>query len=285
MGFWSGLFAGPVRCGQVPGSAGKLNQQLHKACQQEEAWSALKFSGSWLCQLCTSEKPVEQHPQTTWHRIITDSGNIHTGLQAQGLCPSPLFFQALWLAKELYLSIVALHALIPTWSFLNGFCTDSPLKAAVVPVAAWCIFSFSLLSVNVWIQHSEQLATLAMSICVLASYWKVSVTVLFFVLESSVYLSRQQSWWLWSHTARPIKGSGKLCMSSGLISCAPSLSKWLEIKAWNSSLNKSIYNTSFTFWNGWQKNIELFHKILLIVWAAPIAYAAPTDKTKYICKH
>lgn len=99
-----------------------------------------------------------------------------------------------------------------------------------------------------------------MSICVLASYWKVAVTVLFFVLESSVHLSRQQSWWLWSHTARPIKGSGKLCMPSGLISCKPSLSKLLEIKAWNSSLNKSIYNTSFTFWNGWQKILNFFTK-------------------------
>ncbi len=36
------------QCGQVPSPAGKWNQHLHKACQQKEASSALKFPGRWL---------------------------------------------------------------------------------------------------------------------------------------------------------------------------------------------------------------------------------------------
>ncbi len=54
------------QCGQVPSPAGKWNQHLHKACQQKEAWSALKFPGRWLCWLWTSENTAEQHQQMTW---------------------------------------------------------------------------------------------------------------------------------------------------------------------------------------------------------------------------
>ncbi len=81
MGFRSGEFAGqsstvtpwslnqllvPWQCGQVPSPAGKWNQHLHKACQQKEAWSALKFPGRWLRWLWTSENTVDQHQQMTW---------------------------------------------------------------------------------------------------------------------------------------------------------------------------------------------------------------------------
>ncbi len=41
------------QCGQVPSPAGKWNQHLHKACQQKEAWSGLKFPGAWLGWLWT----------------------------------------------------------------------------------------------------------------------------------------------------------------------------------------------------------------------------------------
>ncbi len=54
------------QCGQVPSPAGKWNQHLHKACQQKEAWSALKFPGRWLHWLWTSENTVDQHQQMTW---------------------------------------------------------------------------------------------------------------------------------------------------------------------------------------------------------------------------
>ncbi len=52
--------------GRLPSPAGKWNQHLHKACQQKEAWSALKFPGRWLRWLWTSENTVDQHQQMTW---------------------------------------------------------------------------------------------------------------------------------------------------------------------------------------------------------------------------
>ncbi len=81
MGFRSGKFAGQSntvthghwtsfwylwQCGQVPSPAGKWNQDLHKACQQKEAWSALKFPGRWLCWLWTSENTMDQHQKMSW---------------------------------------------------------------------------------------------------------------------------------------------------------------------------------------------------------------------------
>ncbi len=81
IGFRSGEFAGQSstptpwslnqllhlwQCGQVPSPAGKWNQHFHKACQQKEAWSALKFPGRWLRWLWTSENTVDQHQQMTW---------------------------------------------------------------------------------------------------------------------------------------------------------------------------------------------------------------------------
>ncbi len=54
------------QCGQVPSPAGKWNQHLHKACQQKEAWSALKSPGRCLRWLWTSENTEDQHQQMTW---------------------------------------------------------------------------------------------------------------------------------------------------------------------------------------------------------------------------
>ncbi len=51
---------------EIRSPAGKWNQHLHKACQQKEAWSALKCPGRWLCWLWTSENTVDQHQQMTW---------------------------------------------------------------------------------------------------------------------------------------------------------------------------------------------------------------------------
>ncbi len=54
------------QCGQVPSPPGKLNQDLHEACQQKKAWSALKCPGRCLRWLWTSENSVDQHQQMTW---------------------------------------------------------------------------------------------------------------------------------------------------------------------------------------------------------------------------
>ncbi len=103
MGFRSGEFAGQShhghwtsfwylwQCGQVPSPAGKWNQHLHKACQQKEAWSALKFPGRWLRWLWTSENTVDQHQQMTSSPNHHWLWKLHTGLQATWiLCLSTL---------------------------------------------------------------------------------------------------------------------------------------------------------------------------------------------------
>ncbi len=81
MGFRSGEFAGqsstvtpwslnqllvPLAVWAGAKSCWKWNQHLHKAFQQKEAWSALKFPGRWLRWLWTSENAVDQHQQMTW---------------------------------------------------------------------------------------------------------------------------------------------------------------------------------------------------------------------------
>ncbi len=79
MGFRSGEFAGqsstvtpwslnqllvPLAVWAGAKSCWKMNQHLHKACQQKEAWSALKFPGRRLRWLWTHT--VDQHQQMTW---------------------------------------------------------------------------------------------------------------------------------------------------------------------------------------------------------------------------
>ncbi len=82
MGFRSGEFAGQSST-VTPWSLNQLLVHLalwagakscwkmksaspNKACQQKEAWSALKFPGRWLRWLWTSENTVDQHQQMTW---------------------------------------------------------------------------------------------------------------------------------------------------------------------------------------------------------------------------
>ncbi len=82
MGFRSGEFAGqsstvtpwslnqllvPLAVWAGAKSCWKIKSASpYKACQQKEAWSALKFPGRWLCWLWTSENTVDQHQQMTW---------------------------------------------------------------------------------------------------------------------------------------------------------------------------------------------------------------------------
>ncbi len=79
------------QCGQVPSPAGKWNQHLHKACQQKEAWSALKFPGRWLRWLWTQK--TQWTNTSRWHCSPNHHWlwKLHTGLQATWiLCLSTL---------------------------------------------------------------------------------------------------------------------------------------------------------------------------------------------------
>ncbi len=61
----------------MPSPAEKLNQYLHKACQQKEAWSALKCPGIWLRWLWTSENTVDQHQKMTWQPKSSQTSTSH----------------------------------------------------------------------------------------------------------------------------------------------------------------------------------------------------------------
>ncbi len=78
--------------GQGPSPPRKWNRHLHKACQQKEAWSALKFPGRWQEDwLWTSEKTVDQHQQMTCSPNHHWLWTLHTGLQETWiLCLSTL---------------------------------------------------------------------------------------------------------------------------------------------------------------------------------------------------
>ncbi len=71
-------------------AAAKWNQHLHKACQQKEAWRALKCPGRWLCWLDFRKHSGPTPADDMAAQIITD-WKLHTGLQATWiLCLSTL---------------------------------------------------------------------------------------------------------------------------------------------------------------------------------------------------
>ncbi len=80
----------------MPSPAGKWNQHLHKACQQKEAWSALKFPGRWLrVDFRKHSGPTPADDMAA--QIITDCGNFTLDFKQHGFCASPLFLQTLGL--------------------------------------------------------------------------------------------------------------------------------------------------------------------------------------------
>ncbi len=103
MGFRSGEFAGqsstvtPWSLNQLllplavwAGPAGKWNQHLHKACQQKEAWSALKCPGRWLRWLDFRKHSEPTPADDMAAQIITDCGNFTLDFKQHGFCASHL---------------------------------------------------------------------------------------------------------------------------------------------------------------------------------------------------
>ncbi len=91
------------QCGQVPSPAGKWNQHLHKAGQQKEAWSAIKFPGRWLHWLDFRKHSGPTPADDMAAQIITDCGNFTLDFKQHGFCASPLFLQTLgpWFPNEM----------------------------------------------------------------------------------------------------------------------------------------------------------------------------------------
>ncbi len=145
MGFRSGEFAGQSstvtpwslnqlwylwQCGQVPSPAGKWNQHLHKACQQKEAWSALKFPGRWLRWLWTSENTVDQHQQMTWQPKSSLTGNFTLDFKQHGFCASPLFLQTLgpWFPNEMQNLLSSEKRTLDHWATVQFFFSTAQVR-------------------------------------------------------------------------------------------------------------------------------------------------------------
>ncbi len=146
MGFRSGEFAGqsstvtpwslnqllvPLAVWAGASPAGKWNQHLHKACQQKEAWSALKSPGRWLRWLWTSENTVDQHQQMTWQpKSSHDCGNFTLDFKQHGFCASPLFLQTLgpWFPNEMQNLLSSERGLWTTEQQSSFFFLHSPGK-------------------------------------------------------------------------------------------------------------------------------------------------------------
>ncbi len=99
MGFRSGEFAGqsstvtpwslnqllvPLAVWAGAKSCWKMNQHLHTACQQKEAWSALKFPGRWLRWLDFRKHSGPTPADDMAAQIITDCGNFTLDFKQHG---------------------------------------------------------------------------------------------------------------------------------------------------------------------------------------------------------
>ncbi len=207
-------------CWQVSSPAGKWNQHLHKACQQKEAWSALKCPGRWLRWLWTSENTVDQHQQITsspnHHRLW----KLHTGLQetwnSGPLSNSPVIFLlshgkmlltmfrfqkwlgssfpedvwALWLLMHwLQLQFTPCEALSSVWI---GFASQH--SQACSHPCCLCLFSYQnssfestlhLICFDTALLEHPPLSV--MTLCDLLSLWRVSMIVFWTIARSAVF--------------------------------------------------------------------------------------------------
>ncbi len=118
------------KCGQVPSPAGKWNQHLHKACQQKEAWSALKFPGRWLCWLDSRKHSGPTPADDMAAQIITDCGNFTLDFKQHGFCASPLFLQTLgpWFPNEMQNLLSSEKRTLDHWATVQFFFSTAQVR-------------------------------------------------------------------------------------------------------------------------------------------------------------
>ncbi len=212
------------QCGQVSSPAGKWNQHLHKACQQKEAWSALKCPGRWLRWLWTSENTRPTPADDMAAQIITDCGNFTLDFKQHGFCVSPLFLQTLgpWFPNEMQNLLSSEKRTLDHWATVQFL-----FSLAQVRCFWWCFqLQFTLCEAlpSVWIsfawQYSqacghpccfstfsfpissfqstlhvicfdtallEQPPLSVMILCDLPSLWRVSMIVFWTIAKSAVF--------------------------------------------------------------------------------------------------
>ncbi len=106
------------QCVQVPSPAGKWNHHLHKACQQKEAWSALKYPEDVFRKHSGSTPADDMAAQ-----IITDCGNYTLDFKQHGFCVSPLFLQTLgpWFTNEMLNVLSSEKRTLDHWATVQFF--------------------------------------------------------------------------------------------------------------------------------------------------------------------
>ncbi len=226
MEFRSGEFAGqsstvtPWSLNQllVPlaGPAGKWNQQLHKACQQKEAWSAIKYPGRWLRWLWTSENTVDQHQQMTWQlkpslTVETshwtssnmDSVPLHFFLLSPGKMLLTMFLFQKWLGSPFPEDVWAWWLLMHWFQLQFTPCEALPsvwigfawqYSQACGHPCCLCTFSYPISSLQTTLHLIcfdtallEQPLLLVMTLCDLSSLWRVSMIVFWTIAKSAVF--------------------------------------------------------------------------------------------------
>ncbi len=101
----------------MPSPAGKWNQHLHKACQQKEAWSALKCPGRWLRWL----QKTQWANTSRWHHHWL--WNFTLDFKQHGYCASPLFLLTLgpWFPNEMQNLLSSEKRTLDHWATVQFF--------------------------------------------------------------------------------------------------------------------------------------------------------------------
>ncbi len=140
------------QCGQMPSPAGKWSQHLHKACQQKEAWSALKFPGRWLLTVDFRKHIGPTSADNMAAQIITDCWNFTLDFKQHGFCTAPLFLQTLgpWFSNEMQNWLSSDKRTLDHWAAVQFFFSFAQVRCF------WRCFCFSSGLVALFLKMSER---------------------------------------------------------------------------------------------------------------------------------
>ncbi len=189
------------QCGQEPSPAGKWNQHLHKACQQKEAWRALKFPGRWLCWLDFRKDSGPTPADDMAAQIFSDCGNFTLDFKKHGFCSAPLFLQTLgspfpedvwvwWLLMHwLQLQFTPCEALPSVWISFAWQYSQACGHPCCLRTFSYSISSFQstlhLICFDTALCEEPHLSVT--TLCDLPSLWRVSMIVFWTTAESAVF--------------------------------------------------------------------------------------------------
>ncbi len=130
----------------------KLNQHLHKTCQQKEAWCALKFPGRWLCWLDFRKHSESTPADDMAAQIITDCGNFTLDFKQHGFCASRLFLQTMgpWIPNDMQNLLKSEKKTLDYWATARFFFSLAQVRCF------WRCFCFRSGLVALFLKMSER---------------------------------------------------------------------------------------------------------------------------------